>query len=75
MKLTAEDKKLLNDCYIKGFSNKFDVDDEEGTVSFKKRQINTLVKATKNKKTGEMEYNYSGLASTISNIVIKHYFA
>lgn len=75
VKLTAEDKKLLNDCYIKGFSNKFDVDDEKGTVSFKKRQINTLVKATKNKKTGEMEYNYSGLASTISNIVIKHYFA
>lgn len=75
VKLTAEDKKLLNDCYIKGFSNKFDVDDEKGTVSFKKRQINTLVKVTKNKKTGEMEYNYSGLASTISNIVIKHYFA
>lgn len=75
VKLTAEDKKLLNDCYIKGFSNKFDVDDEKGTVSFKKRQINTLVKATKNKKTGKMEYNYSGLASTIANIVIKHYFA
>lgn len=75
VKLTAEDKKLLNDCYIKGFSNKFDVDDEKGTVSFKKRQINTLVKAKKNRKTGKMEYDYSGLASIISNIVIKHYFA
>ena len=75
VKLTAEDKKLLNDCYIKGFSNKFDVDDERGTVSFKKRQINTLVKAKKNRKTGEITYDYSGLASTISNIVIKHYFA
>lgn len=75
VKLTAEDKKLLNDCYIKGFSNKFDVDDEKGKVSFKKRQINTLVKAKKNRKTGEITYDYSGLASTISNIVIKHYFA
>lgn len=75
VKLTAEDKKLLNDCYIKGFSNKFDVDDEKGTVSFKKRQINTLVKVKKNRKTGEITYDYSGLASTISNIVIKHYFA
>lgn len=75
VKLTAEDKKLLNDCYVKGFSNKFDVDDEKGTVSFKKRQINTLVKAKKNRKTGEITYDYSGLASTISNIVIKHYFA
>ena len=75
VKLTAEDKKLLNDCYIKGFSNKFDVDEEKGTVSFKKRQINTLVKAKKNRKTGEITYDYSGLASTISNIVIKHYFA
>lgn len=74
VKLTAEDKKLLNDCYIKGFSNKFDTDDN-GKVSFKTRQVNTLVKAKKNRKTGKMEYDYSGLASTISNIVIKHYFA
>lgn len=74
VKLTADDKKLLNDCYIRGFSNKFDTDDN-GKVSFKKRQINTLVKAKKNKKTQEVTYDYSGLASTISNIVIKHYFA
>lgn len=74
VKLTGEDKKLLNDCYIRGFSNKFDTDDD-GNVSFKKRQINTLVKAKKNKKTQETTYDYSGLASTISNIVIKHYFA
>lgn len=75
VKLTAEDKKLLNDCYIKGFTNKFDVDDETGRVSFKKRQINTLVRAKKDRKTGKMTYDYSGLASCISNIVIKHYFA
>ena len=74
VKITAEDKKLLNDCYIKGFSNKFDTDND-GVVTFKKRQINTLVKAKKNKKTQEVTYDYSGLASTISNIVIKHYFA
>lgn len=72
VKMDATDKKLLNDCYIKGFSNKFDVDDD-GNVTFKKRQINTLVKAKKNRKTGEVTYDYSGLASTISNIVIKHY--
>ena len=75
VKLTAEDKKLLNDCYVRGFSNKFDVDDKKGTVTFKDRQINTLVKAKKNRKTGEITYDYSGLASTIANIVIKHYFA
>ena len=75
VKLTAEDKKLLNDCYVKGFSNKFDTDDKTGIVTFKKRQINTLVKAKKDRKTKEVTYDYSGLASTISNIVIKHYFA
>lgn len=75
VKLTAEDKKLLNDCYVRGFSNKFDVNDKKGTVTFKDRQINTLVKAKKNRKTGDITYDYSGLASTISNIVIKHYFA
>lgn len=75
VKLTAEDKKLLNDCYVRGFSNKFDVDDKKGTVTFKDRQINTLVKAKKNRKNGDITYDYSGLASTIANIVIKHYFA
>lgn len=75
VKLTAEDKKLLNDCYIRGFSNKWDTDDETGKVSFKSRQIKTLVKAKKNKQSGKMEYDYSALASTISQIVIKHYFA
>ena len=74
VKLTADDKKLLNDCYIRGFSNKFDTDADTGKVTFKKRQINKLVTAKKNRKTGKMEYDYSGLASTISNIVIKHYF-
>ena len=74
VKITAEDKKLMNDCYIKGFTNKFDTDDD-GNVTFKKRQINTLVKAKKDKKTGETTYDYSGLASVIANIVMKHYFA
>ena len=73
--MTADDKKLLNDCYIRGFSNKWDTDDETGKVSFKSRQLKTLVKAKKNKQTGKMEYDYSALASTISQIVIKHYFA
>jgi hypothetical protein len=75
VKLTAEDKKLLNDCYIRGFKNKFETDEETGTVTFKKRTVNTLVKAKKDRKTGNMICDYSGLASIISNIVIKHYFA
>jgi len=74
VKITADDKKLLNDCYIKGFSNKFDTDDN-GVVTFKKRTINTLVKAKKDKKTQETTYDYSGLAGVIANIVMKHYFA
>lgn len=75
VKMNAEDKKLLNDCYVKGFSNKFDTDDKTGIVTFKKRQVNTLVKVKKDRKTQTLVYDYSGLASTISNIVIKHYFA
>lgn len=74
VKMTGEDKKLLNDCYVKGFRNKFD-ENEDGTVSFKTRQVNTLVKAKKNRKTGEVEVDYSGLATTLCNIVMKHYFA
>lgn len=74
VKLTAEDKKLLHDSYVKGFRNKFKVDDKTGEVNFETRQVNTLVKAKKNKKTGKMEYDYSALATVICNIVIKHYF-
>lgn len=75
VKLTASDKKLLNDCYVKGFKNKFSVDEDTELVDFSKRQINTLVKVKKNKQTGKKEYDYSGLANTICEIVIKHYFA
>lgn len=74
VKLTAEDKKLLNDCYVKGFRNKFTTS-KIGVTKFEEREISTLVKAKKNRKTGEVTYDYSGLASTIANIVIKHYFA
>lgn len=74
VKMTAEDKKLLNDCYIRGFKNRFSVDKDDN-VTFEKRTLNTLVKVRKNKKTGEMTYDYTGLATTICNIVMKHYFA
>ena len=75
IKLTSEDRKLLHDSYVKGFRNKFKMDDKTGAINFEERQINTLVKAKRNKKTGKMEYDYSALATVISNIVIKHYFA
>lgn len=74
VKITSEDKKLLNDCYVKGFSNKFDTDEKTGIVTFKKCQVNTLVKMKKDRKTKKVKPDYSGLASTISNIVLKHYF-
>lgn len=74
VKLTAEDKKLLNDCYVKGFTNKFSVNRKTGVVSFDERKINTLVTVKEN-KNGGLTYNYSGLATTIANIVLKHYFA
>lgn len=75
VKLTAEDKKLLNDCYVKGFSNKFVQNEETGVVTFKSRNTNRLVKEKKDRKTKKVTYDYSGLATVIANIVIKHYFA
>lgn len=67
VKLNAQDRKVLHDCYIKGFSNKFDTDDT-GTITFKSRKYNTAVK--KNRK-GEIDY--SGLATDIAKIVISKY--
>lgn len=75
VKMTAADKKLLNDCYVYGFKNHFTEDEDTGVVDFKKRTVNTLVKAKKNKKTGVVTYDYSGLAKTICDIVIMHYFS
>lgn len=74
VKMTAEDKKLLNEVYVSNFKDKWDADEEKGTISFKSRSYTTLVRATKDKKTNEMRYDYSKLGSTISKIVIRHYF-
>lgn len=73
VKLSAYDKKLLHDSYVKGFRQEFTVS-EDGIVDFAKTSQNTLVKAKKNKKTGKITYNYSDLAGVIAKIVLKHYF-
>lgn len=75
VKLTAADKKLLHDCYIKGFRNGFSENAKTGVVEFTGRQVKTLVKSKKDKKTGLVTYNYSGLYQTVCNIVLPHYFA
>lgn len=74
IKLNAGDKKLLHDCYVKGFRNKFSENEKTGLIDFTGRQVNTLVKVRKDKKTGQLIYNYSGLHQTICQIVQKHYF-
>ena len=75
VKINASDRKLLHDCYVKGFTNKFSEDRKTGVISFDTQKRNTLVTVKENQKTGELTYNYSGLATTIANIVLKHYFA
>lgn len=75
VKINASDRKLLHDCYVKGFTNKFSEDRKTGIISFDTQKKNTLVTVKENQKTGELTYNYSGLATTIANIVLKHYFA
>ena len=67
IKLNAQDRKVLHDVYVKGFSNKFDKDDD-GTITFKSRKYNTAVK--KNRK-GDIDY--SGLATDIAKLVIAKY--
>lgn len=74
VKMNADDKKLLNDCYVKGFRNKFSQNEATGVVDFAGRQVNTLVRGKKDKKTGKITYNYSGLYQTVCQIVMKHYF-
>ena len=67
VKLNAQDRKVLHDVYVKGFSNKFEKDDD-GTITFKSRKYNTAVK--KNRK-GDIDY--SGLATDIAKLVIAKY--
>ena len=75
VKINSGDRKLLHDCYVKNFTNKFSENRKTGVISFDCQKRNTLIKVTENQKTGELTYNYSGLATTIANIVLKHYFA
>lgn len=75
VKINSGDRKLLHDCYVKNFTNKFSENRKTGVISFDIQKRNTLVTVKENQKTGELTYNYSGLATTIANIVLKHYFA
>ncbi len=75
VKLTAEDKKQLHQLYVKSASNVFDVDDEKNIINFSKRKVSTLVRGKKDKKTGNIRYDYSALGGTIADIVMRHYFA
>lgn len=73
VKMTAEDKKLLNECYVTGFSNRFE--DEENSKIFKARSVRTLVSKKIDKTTKKETVNYSKLATVICNIVVAHYAA
>ena len=73
VKLNSGDIKLIHDCYITGFRNKFNTDDDKGEITFKSRQINTLVRKKTNKKSGEATYDFTRLLTVIANIVISKY--
>lgn len=66
VKLNAQDRKILHDVYVKGFSNKFDKKDN-GEISFVSRKYNTAVKKTRK------GVDYSGLSTDIAKIVIAKY--
>lgn len=66
VKLNAQDRKVLHDVYVKGFSNKFDKKDN-GEITFLSRKYNTAVKKTRN------GVDYSGLATDIAKLVIAKY--
>lgn len=62
IKLNGEDRKVLHNCYIRGFSNKFNKKDDE--ITFVKRNYNTAIKKNKN---GEIDY--STMSSDIAKLV------
>lgn len=66
VKLNAQDRKVLHDVYVKGFSNKFDKKDS-GEIAFLSRKYTTAVKKTRN------GVDYSGLATDIAKLVISKY--
>lgn len=74
VKMNADDKKLLNDCYVKDVDNNMSKNEATGVVDFAGRMVKTLVKSKKNKRTGKVTYDYSGLYQVITKIVMKHYF-
>lgn len=74
VKITAEDKRLLHNCYVKGFKNKMNKNEATEVVDFAGREIVTAVKSKKDKRTGQIIYNYSGLYQIMCQIVMKHYF-
>lgn len=73
VKLTEDDLGLLHEVYVRGFKNVFE--SKDGKMSFKEREVRTLITSKKNRKTGLEEYNYDKFKVELVKICVKHFFA
>lgn len=62
IKLNGEDRKVLHNCYVRGFSNKFKKKDD--SVTFVGRNYNTAIKKNK-----DGEIDYTTMSSDIAKLV------
>ena len=67
VKLNAQDRKCIHDCYVKGFTNDITKDIDTGVVTFNSRIYNTAIKATKK------GIDYSGMATDLAKLVMSKY--
>lgn len=70
VKLNATDRKVINDVYVKGFSNQIEKSKKTDALTFVGRKYNTACKVNK-----DGVVDYSGLATDIAKLVLGKYSA
>lgn len=69
VKFNGTDLKLLHECYVTGFSNKFESNKDSDVVTFKGRDVKKLISSKTNSK-GEVTRNFKKFAETICKLAI-----
>lgn len=69
VKFNGTDLKLLHECYVTGFSNKFESKDESKSTQFVGREVKKLITSKTNSK-GEVTRNFKKFAETVCKLAI-----
>ena len=71
VKFNGTSMHKLHESYVKSYSNKYDKDKKENTITFKSCNARTIIQK-KEDKDGKVKYNYTDFAKTLCVLAIEY---